>query len=271
MRVNGLAAPVCLREYPCDSREEALSDQATTQQLPPPLFYKKPELLTAAAHGQLALSDKANYAFAAKAISIPLNVVEVPVARSYPIVFANVAPYIPLAVVGVRKDENLFVDAKGAWDPAAYIPAYVRRHPFVLAESGVKDQFALAIDAESTRLGKKGAPLFKDGKPTDLVHQASNFCVAFKGEADTTRSVMETIHAMGLLMPNNATITLKPGGERIGLTDFFVTDEKKLGELSDEDFLKLRRASALGILYAQMASRLAWGDLLRRMEARTKA
>ena len=76
---------------------------------------------------------------------------------------------------------------------------------------------------------------------------------------------------MGLLVPNNATITPASGGAPIGVTDFLVIDEKKLGELSDEDFLKLRRAGALGVIYAQLASRLSWGDLLRRMESRNKA
>ena len=131
---------------------------ATTKQSPQPLFYNKPQLLTAEAHGKLALNDKANFAFAAKAISIPINAVEVPVARSYPIVFASVAPYIPLAVVGLRRDENLFVDAKGVWDPAAYIPAYVRRHPFALAESGAKDQFALCIMSNPCVWARRAAP-----------------------------------------------------------------------------------------------------------------
>lgn len=249
-----------------------MSDQATpqtaAQPAAQPLFYNKPELLTVQAHGTLRLRDDGDYSFAAKAISIPLNAVEVAVARSYPIVFANVAPYIPLAVLGLRKDENLFVDDKGVWDPAAYIPAYVRRYPFVLGESGGKDNYALCIDAQSPRLGTTGTALFEDGKPTEAAQKALNFCAAFKTEGDTTQKVMQAVHAMGLLTPNSATINLPSDGGSLGLTDFLVTDEKTLGELSDADFLKLRRLGALGVLYAQMASRLAWNDLLRRLDER---
>lgn len=252
-----------------------MSDQATpetaTRPAAQPLFYKKPELLTAQAHGKLRLRDEPDYSFAAKAISVPLNAVEVAVARSYPIVFANVAPYTPLAVLGLRKDENLFVDDKGVWDPAVYIPAYVRRYPFVLGESQTRDKFALCIDVESPRLGKKGTPLFEGGKPSKTTDQASNFCAAFKVEGDTTQKVMQAVHAMGLLTPNSATINLPSNGGSLGLTDFLVTDEKALGELSDADFLKLRRLGALGVLYAQMASRLAWNDLLRRLDERRNA
>ena len=74
-----------------------------------PLFYGKPELLMADRHEKMGLSPDNSFTFAAKAISIPLNAVEIPVAHAYPIVFANVAPYIPLAITGLRQDENLFV------------------------------------------------------------------------------------------------------------------------------------------------------------------
>jgi len=56
-------------------------------------------------------------------------------ARTYPIVFSAAAPTVPFAVVGLRENENLFVDATGNWRDDAYIPAYVRRYPFCLVET----------------------------------------------------------------------------------------------------------------------------------------
>jgi len=230
-----------------------------------PLFYGKPELVTADRHGKLALSTDHSFSFAAKAISIPLNAVEIPAAHAYPIVFANVAPYMPLAITGLRQDENFFVDASGAWSQGTYVPAYVRRYPFALARHPGGEQFTLCVDAESPRLtGDGGQSLFDGTEPTETLKGALQFCLAFEQEMETTRKLMEVIHATNILVPNKATVNL-PSGSTLALTDFLVVDEAKLGALSDAVFAKLRAANALPLIYGHLASRVLWGDLLQRL------
>lgn len=231
-----------------------------------PLFYGKPEILLADRHAKLALSPDNAYGFAAKAISIPLNAVEIPVAHAYPIVFANIAPYMPLAVTGLRQDENLFVDASGAWREGTYIPAYVRRYPFALAGHPGGDQFTLCIDAESPRLTKDGGgqPLFNGAEATETTRNALQFCLAFEQEMEATRKLMEIIHATNVLVPNQATVNL-PSGNMLALTDFLVIDEAKLAALPDAVFSKLRVANALPMIYGHLASRVLWGELLQRL------
>lgn len=230
-----------------------------------PLFYGKPELLTADRHGALGLSSDNSCAFAAKAISIPLSAVEVPAAHAYPIVFANVAPYMPLAITGLRQDENLFVDASGAWCAHTYIPAYVRRYPFALARHPGGEQFTLCIDGESPRLMKAGGQaLFAGAEPTELTRNALQFCVGFEQEIEATRKLMAVIHATNIMVPNQATVNL-PSGSTLALTDFLVIDEAKLAALPDTIFSKLRAANALPLIYGHLASRVLWGELLQRM------
>jgi hypothetical protein len=228
-----------------------------------PLFYRKPEPLSADRHGKLVLAIENTFAFAKEAVAIPLNAVEISAARSYPVVFANTAPWLPLAVMGLRQNENMFVEKDGSWRDGSYVPAYVRRYPFALARQQEQGPYTLCIDSESKRLVKKGGqPLFDGAKATEVIRSAMQFCIAFEQEMDATKRIVEQIHSKGLLVPNQATVTL-PSGTTLSLTDFFVIDEKKFAELPDADFLELRGAGALPLIYGHFLSRLAWQGLLR--------
>jgi hypothetical protein len=250
---------------PSGLRLNASNEVSNMSQPANPLFYGKPELLTPDRHKTMGLSSDNSFAFAAKAVSIPLNAVEVPVAHAYPVVFASVAPYMPLAVTGLRQNENLFVDASGAWREGVYIPAYARRYPFALARRPGGDQFTLCIDGDSPRLIEDGGQALFDGKePSELTKNALQFCVAFEQEMEATRKLMEVIHATNILVPNQATVNL-PSGASLALTDFLVIDEQKLAALSDAVFAKLRAANALPLIYGHLASRALWRDLLQRL------
>ncbi len=230
-----------------------------------PLFYKAPEALMADRHGGLGLAPENSYAFAAQAVAIPLNTVEIAAARDYPVVFADAAPYMPLAVTGLRQGENLFVEKDGSWRAGAYVPAYVRRYPFALAKQEKAGNFTLCIDVESPRFVPKGGqPLFDGADASELTKNAMQFCVAFEQEMETTRRIMEVVHAADVLVPNQATVN-RPSGSSLSLTDFLVVDEAKLAALSDEAFLRLRAAGALPLIYGHLASRASWPALLQRL------
>ena len=78
--------------------------------------------------------------------SVPLASVEIPhAAREYTIVFAGTDEVQPIVLLGVGAQENLYVTEDGGWD-AAYIPAFVRRYPFVFSKSAEGDKFTLCID-----------------------------------------------------------------------------------------------------------------------------
>src|SRR6478752_4561030 len=98
------------------------------------LFYISPEPLSKEAHAKLGIKNIENpYAFTAKTHLVPVTVTEfAPAALCYPIIFIG-KDMTPGAVMGVNADENLFVDEKGAYAAECYLPAYIRRYPFVLA------------------------------------------------------------------------------------------------------------------------------------------
>ena len=101
------------------------------------IFYEHPVALNRAEHKDLRLKSVPNMKFAMNTHSVPLTAVEFGLAaRDLLIVFAgtDAASAGPIALLGLRQNENLYVDASGQWAPNTYVPAFVRRYPFVLAE-----------------------------------------------------------------------------------------------------------------------------------------
>ncbi|MBV9523080.1 MAG: SapC family protein [Alphaproteobacteria bacterium] len=128
------------------AKEPERNDKAAAAAMMP-LFYKNPRPLDPARHSAMSLKTEMNFGFARTTNSVPLNVVEFfTAARHFPIVFMTEPFPSALAVLGVRQDENLFVDERGQWQNDSYIPAYVRRYPFIFFESDDRQTLSLCID-----------------------------------------------------------------------------------------------------------------------------
>ncbi|RAZ91303.1 SapC family protein [Mesorhizobium hawassense] len=246
-----------------------------------PLFYLKPEALNPIRHGSLGLIARADFGFARSAHAIPIAASEMPGAmRSYPIVFIGPAK-APVIITGVRQNENLFVDADGRWTEPHYIPAYVRRYPFILAdESAASGRLTLCVDRASERVvdqlvapfrddGGKLAPFFNGTEPTEATKQALAFCSQFQNDFNATRAIVEKIDAHGLFAPRQSKVTLE-GGEVLNLTDFQVIDEQALNKLGDEAFLDLRKSGALALIYCHLASSNSWSSLVYQASLRKR-
>lgn len=240
---------------------------------PRPLFYERPEVLEAGRHGHLGLAPHDGYAFARDATSLPLNVAEFArAAVTYPIVFAGRGDRLsPVAVTGLRRGENLFVDAAGAWAEDAYVPGYARRHPFMLARTGADEgQVALCADMASPRLvAEGGRPLFEDGRPARAAEDALEFCVTYQRQALASELIADTLRELGVLEPQEGEITLGTG-ESLQLVDFHVVDEAALNALSDADWLRLRACGGVAAAYCHVVSLNNWTRLSRLAEARRR-
>lgn len=227
-----------------------------------PLFYQNPVALDPAAHGAAGLSEALDYGFARKTNAIPISLSEIPVASlSYPIAFTTEGGVRPVAVVGLKEDENLFVDERGAWRPHVYVPAYVRRYPFILAQYGEGDGVQLCIENDpEVLLPQGGQPLFFDGEPSRLVRSAFDLCKSLHAADLATSPFVEALVACGVLEGRVATIQFPTGGE-LKMAGFATIDETKLRALPDEAFLLLRRQGWLSAIYAQIHSTLNWAKL----------
>lgn len=234
-----------------------------------PLFYTRPEALRSEVHGSLRVMIGADFGFAARSHAVPINAVEFAAAsRHYPIVFAGSGePPAAIAVLGLRRDRNLFVSADGAWTDDTYVPSYVRRYPFILARNEDASEFTLCLDMASDKVGPdREAALFDGLEPADITRKALEFCLAFQREARESEAILAKLAEHDLLIANEGRFTL-PSGEVLTVNDFRIVDEARFNALEDAAFLDLRRSGALAAVYCHLLSMRNWPALLRRAAA----
>jgi hypothetical protein len=233
------------------------------------LFYSKPEPLSKEAHAGLGLRrlDRP-FSFAAAAQAAPLTVTEFPVASlSYPIIFAG-ASYQPLAVMGVSADKNIFIQADGVFEPGAYIPAYIRRYPFVLAADAAREQMIVCVDRDAPMLGDLPDLAFFDaqGEPTDYTKNCIQFCHDFEVEARRTESFVTMLKDLDLFETRTSTFTpMKPDGtpgEAQPVAEYFAISEQKMKALPDEKIRELIDKGAMGHIYSHLTSLLGFDRLI---------
>lgn len=237
---------------------------------PMPLFYTRPVPVDANRHKTKSLRDNPGYAFSTRTNSVPVSGAEFAmVQRHYPIVFSGRDKMLPVAVVGLRADENLWVDADGKWLPQAYIPAYVRRYPFVFIEAA-GGQLILGIDEGSGFVVDDGKlPLFDAaGKPSQVVNSALQFCAAYQGNHKATAEYVEALKENDLLVENQANATIA-GTERLSLAGFRVVDEKRFNKLPAATLEAWRDKGWLAWTYAHLMSFACW-NLLASLAAQRK-
>jgi hypothetical protein len=229
-----------------------------------PIFFQKPVPLDLRRHDKAGLLPSQDFSFARATNSILINAQEmVETSRYYPIIFTQDELTLPAVIVGLEK-QNYFVDAKGRWTEGTYIPAYVRRYPFVFMDIADKKQLALCIDEGAANFRKNGGkgvlPLYEGENPSPLTRHALEFCTAFQSDHLVTRRFCEDVKAAGLLVPNRSTAKLSNGRE-INLTGFQIIDENKVNALADETILEFHKKGWLPIIYCALMSTSNWKRL----------
>ncbi|MDD2685518.1 MAG: SapC family protein [Gallionella sp.] len=221
-------------------------------------FYRKVVALNSDAHRNLKLSPSdITFDFARDTTAVLLAAVEFAEAgREYPIVFVRGADdkMRPVVLLGVREGENLFVDAQGKWD-ALYIPAFVRRYPFVMAEGANPGQLVVCIDEACAALNVDHGELLinQEGKLEPRMNDVMQFLQNFQQEFTRTELLANQLEELGLFVQQGARFDTV-AGETFQLNDFYLIDEAKLGQLADDKLPALFRSGALGMAYLHLAS-----------------
>lgn len=242
------------------------------------LFYTKPEPLSLEAHGKFGLKrqDKP-FAFVAGAHLVPLTVTEFAVASvSYPIIFVGDDKQ-PAAVMGLREGENLFVDGEGVFDFDNYVPAFVRRVPFVFANDEQAQRMVLCIDRGSPIVDPNGGdvPLFENGEPSDFTKGVMEFCKEFEGERARTEEFVKLLRGLDIFEIKKATFS-PPGpdgqpGQPQDVAEYNAVSEEKLQQLPDEKLLELFKNGALQQIYIHLVSLVNWDRLIARAIRRAQS
>ncbi|MDD3445681.1 MAG: SapC family protein [Zavarzinia sp.] len=236
-----------------------------------PLFYTKPEVLTVAAHGNLRVKPPEHLKFAAKANSVPIVAEEfLDCAGAYPIVFTQGPNPSAVAIVGLRDNENLFLDLKGRWLPGMPVPAYVRRYPFIFLELPEQDRLTLCIDRAAPNVvegGTAGQPLFVDGEASEFAKASLAFCEAYQKQLIATRAFGQALVEHDLLIPRNVDLQDRKG-RRLSMGGFQVVNEEKYRALPDDLLLDWTKRGFITAIIAHFISLRRWPLLVERLQAR---
>ncbi|MDP3759739.1 MAG: SapC family protein [Ramlibacter sp.] len=234
------------------------------------MYYEKPVLLDRDRHRRRRVLPSASFAFARKANSLYLAGMEFADAcKEYAIVFTRGSrqEIVPVAMLGLRARENLFVDAKEQWT-GEYIPAFVRRYPFVLAELSGQAMGVCIDEAFQGLNDKEGEPLFDaQGNNTPFLQNALDFLDRYQQEYRRTESFCRRLEQAGLLAEMNAKADLVDG-RSFTIGGLLVVDEKKLLALPDAVALSLFRSGELHLISLHLASLPNMKKLVDRMAER---
>jgi hypothetical protein len=233
------------------------------------MYYEKPVLLDRAKHRRRRIRPSTSFAFARNANSLYLAAAEFPHAcKEYAIVFTRTpSGVIPVVMLGLRARENLYVAQDGAWQ-GRYVPAFVRRYPFVLATLPGQSMAVCIDEAYEGVNESEGDALFDaQGQDTPFLRNALDFLSACQREHLRTEAFCRRLDEAGLLTEMNARADLVDG-RSFSVQGLLVVDEKKLLALPDATALALFRAGELNLLAMHLLSLSNMQQLVERLAQR---
>lgn len=223
-----------------------------------PLFYKDLVPLSSVDHADFHARPLDNAEFLVGQHAIPLTSDEfVSACRFFPIVFSAGDNPVPLALMGLNEGINTFVDDEGKLLNPVYVPAYVRRYPFLLARlQPDSEDLSLCFDPTSGALGKfdDGDALFVDGQPSEQVQAVLEFCKNFEEAGQRTGLFMDELKKADLLMDGEVAIQQEGNDKPYVYRGFQMVDENKLRELRGDVLRKLMQNGILGLIFAHLFS-----------------
>jgi len=240
---------------------------------PLPLFYNDLVLLSSQEHEnwKSRATDKATWLKDVN--TVPLTVEEFPLAqRNFPIVFSAGDNPFPIALMGMNEGVNVFVDEDGTVNTPIYMPAYVRRYPFLLARVRPdSDELSLCVDPTSDLVGEfdEGEPLFENNGPSESCKNTLGFCEQFEIAGQKTANFMTELTKHNLLMDGELNIDVG-NGQPFNYRGFRMVDENKLREVRGDVLRSWNQSGLLALIYAHLFSLDLVRDIFGRQVAQGK-
>ena len=226
-------------------------------------LFRRPVILDKTRHRDLVLNRSIGYTFTKEILSVPLSIAELSVsARHYPIVFSAENNPHPVVVLGIRSNENLFVDSEGSWESGLYIPAHIRRYPFVFLEIPDTENMVLCVDEEAEHFQKESGDALFDGDDTSpIVKEVLDMLIAFQSGYRQAREFTRSLNEKELLVSRRTDVTLA-SGKQAAIDGFLMIDEEKFNALPDDVILDWHKRGWLQLIYFHYQSMSNWGKLV---------
>ena len=224
-----------------------------------PLFYNDLAPLNSRDHAGLRALTTDRAPWAAKQHAIPLTTDEFAMAmRDFPIVFSAGDKPVPLALMGLNEGVNTFFTEEGEARGPFYVPAYIRRYPFLLARmSAESDNMSLCFDPTSDLLheGEEGEALFDGDQPSEHTKGMLNFCQSFEEAGMRTQSFIEELKKADLLMDGEVAIQRGEEKDRPYVyRGFQMINQEKLREVHGDKLRTWNQNGMLPLIYAHLFS-----------------
>jgi SapC len=224
-----------------------------------PIFYKDLVPLNSKEHAKYKTRSIENAHFMDGHHAVPLTVEEFVIAsRNYPIIFSAGENPVPLVLMGMNEGVNVFMDETGKFTTPVYLPAYIRRYPFMLAKLRPDgDELSLCFDPTSDAVGefkKEGEALFDGEEPTENTKNILKFCEDFEEAGARTHAFVQELDKAGLLMEGEVSIQQEGLETPFVYRGFKMVDENKLRELRGDELRKMNQNGMLPLIYAHLFS-----------------
>ncbi len=234
-----------------------------------PLFYNDLTPLSSEAHANFKLRPTNGAKFLINQHAIPLTIDEFALAqRNFPIVFSQGDDAVPLALMGLNEGVNVFIDENGQLrDPYTYVPAYIRRYPFMLARLRPEaEELTLCFDPTGEAVGEfdEGEPLFVDGEASEVTKGILQFNEEFEQAGARTAAFMQELNELELLMDGEVTIQPEGSDKPFVYQGFRMVNEEKLRDLRGDQLRKMMQNGMLPLLYAHLLSLAVTRDVFTR-------
>lgn len=225
-------------------------------------MYQNVEIINSVEHKNKAVKEIKSLASTKEMISAPISFTEFYEAcRDFPIFFAKDAQgeWFATALLGYN-NKNMFVDDNGKWKTGAYIPAFIRRYPFILVKTDGEDEknpnYTLAVDKEcledATESNKERA-LYDNDEPSKLSKGAMDFLIELNSTAEATKGFIKDLEDWGVLVAQTASMVDKEGNTH-NLNGFFTINEEKMAHLGEKKKIDMCNKGALPLITAHLIS-----------------
>jgi hypothetical protein len=236
-----------------------------------PLFFKDLVPLSSVDHATWKTRPVESAPWLNDQHAVPLTVDEFASAqRNYPIIFSSGEAPVPLALMGLNEGVNVFMGEDGRFTEQVYVPAYVRRYPFMLAKLRPdSDDLSVCFDPTAGAIGdfEEGDALFVDGEPSEATKQILGFCEQFEQAGQRTQAFMQELIANELLMDGEMSVQPDPDKPPFVYRGFQMVNEDKLRELRGDQLRKMNQSGLLPLVHAHLFSMSVMRDVFARQMA----
>lgn len=251
-----------------------MATAAPTQSLP--LFYNAIEPLNANQHGKAKVRGIDKIDQLGSTHAIPVTVDEFMLAqRHYPIVFTIGENPVPIALMGLNEGVNVFIDEDGRpLEQGMYIPAYIRRYPFLLARLRPdSDELSLCFDPTANAVGEydEGEALFDGDQPSEATKAILQFCEQFETAGQRTAAFIEELTKADLLMDGEVAIQPEGAEQPFVYRGFRMVDEEKIRNMRGDELRRINQNGILPLIFAHLFSLSEMRNVFGRQVQQGKA